>query len=92
MFGPAEEEKSQSVSDALEQVGVAVGSSAAVTQLPDARAELHGTAVTHPTLRGGGGGGWRGYTHTVKCFAIRLYIHQKLQWWWNVWSTGLSLD
>lgn len=40
-------------SDALEQVGVAVGSSAAVAELPDARAELHGTPVAHPALTGG---------------------------------------
>lgn len=38
-------------SDALEQVGVAVGSSAAVAELPDARPELHGTPVAHPALR-----------------------------------------
>lgn len=38
-------------SDALEQVGVAVGSSAAVAELPDARPELHGAAVAHPALR-----------------------------------------
>lgn len=38
-------------SDAPEQVGVAVGSSAAVAELPDARPELHGAAVAHPALR-----------------------------------------
>lgn len=38
-------------SDALEQVGVAVGSSAAVAKLPDAGPELHGAAVAHPALR-----------------------------------------
>lgn len=37
-------------SDALEQVGVAVGSSAAVTELPDARPQLHVTAAAQPTL------------------------------------------
>lgn len=42
-------------SDALEQVGIAVGSSAAVAELPDARPELHGTAVAHPTLQRAGG-------------------------------------
>lgn len=41
----------RTASDALEQVGVAVGSSAAVTELPDARPELHGTPVAHPALR-----------------------------------------
>lgn len=37
-------------SDALEQVGVAVGASAAVAQLPDARPPSHGAAVAHPAL------------------------------------------
>lgn len=43
--------RKKSSSDAFEQVGVAVGSSAAVAQLPDPRPELHGAAVAHPTLR-----------------------------------------
>lgn len=43
------------VSDALEQVGVAVGSSSAVAELPDAGSELHGAPVTHPALRTRGG-------------------------------------
>lgn len=37
-------------SDALEQVGVAVGASAAVAQHPDARPPSHGAAVAHPAL------------------------------------------
>lgn len=37
-------------SDALEQVGVAVGASAAVTQHSNARSSSHGTAVAYPTL------------------------------------------
>lgn len=49
--------------DALEQVRVAVGSSAAVAELPDARPELHGTPVTHPTLRGGHAERVRDVTH-----------------------------
>lgn len=40
-----------SSSDAFEQVGVAVVSSAAVAQLPDARPELHGAAVAQTALR-----------------------------------------
>lgn len=38
-------------SDALEQVGVAVGSSATVAELPDARPKLHGAPVAHPALQ-----------------------------------------
>ena len=56
MFSPAETKLKLSVLrclDALEQVGVAVGSSSAVAELPNARSELHGAAVTHPTLAGG---------------------------------------
>lgn len=47
-------------SDALEQVRIAVCSSAAVAELPDARPELHGTPVAHPTLQreAGGNGCW----------------------------------
>lgn len=56
-------------SDALQQVRVAVGSSAAVAQLPDARPELHGTAVAHPTL-----GGERGRRVTVYTLS-QLYLH-----------------
>lgn len=52
-------------SDALEQVGVAVGSSAAVAELPDARPELHGTAVAHPALR------HRGHATDGHCLAQR---------------------
>lgn len=37
-------------SDALEQIGVAVGASAAVAQLPDARSPSHSAAVAHPAL------------------------------------------
>lgn len=38
-------------SDALQQVGVAVGPSAAVAQLPDAGPQPHGAPLTHPALR-----------------------------------------
>ena len=42
-------------SDALEEVGVAVGPSAAVTKFPNAGTEFHGTPVAHPALPGHGG-------------------------------------
>lgn len=38
-------------SDALQQVGVAVGPSAAVAQLADARPQPHGAPLAHPALR-----------------------------------------
>lgn len=41
-------------SDALEQIRVAVDSSAAVAELPDARPVLHGAAVAHHTLQEAG--------------------------------------
>lgn len=56
-FGPGEgirggdKDPRSSSSDAFEQVGVAAVSSAAVAQFPDARPELHGTAVAQTTLR-----------------------------------------
>lgn len=56
--------KEKRASDALEQVRVAVGSSAAVTELPDARPELHGTPVTHPTLPGRGR--LRGHSNIIR--------------------------
>lgn len=46
-----DEEPPSSPSDALEQVGVAAVSSGAVTQLPDARAEPHGTALAQTALK-----------------------------------------
>ena len=38
--------------DALEEVGVTVGPSAAVTKFPDAGPEFHGTPVAHTALPG----------------------------------------
>lgn len=53
--GKKKKRKILRASDAFEQVRVAVGSSAAVAEFPDARPELHGTPVAHPTLTGGDG-------------------------------------
>lgn len=52
---PAEASPSQgeheASSDALQQVGVAFGASAAVAQLPDAGPQPHGAPLAHPALR-----------------------------------------
>lgn len=50
-FTPPRKDPSSSSSHAFQQVGVAVVSSAAVAQLPDARPKLHGAAVAQTTLR-----------------------------------------
>lgn len=65
-LGPAGDRNTVGASDALEQVGVAVGSSAAVTELPDARPELHGTPVAHPALRQSNKVVKTPHTHTKK--------------------------